>query len=149
MARTVIYCDLDAVIDKVVAACSGDMIGAVKALLLVNETLESELNSFATGRPTAHRPNVRQNVGCIEVCHSKPSLTCAIAARVLHHERLLELELASRIARRVRQLRQAYFFNCSGRTAASGTMSSVRRLHLLSRVLSDATNSEPVLWPCS
>ena len=29
MARTVIYCDLDAVIDKIVAACSGDMISAV------------------------------------------------------------------------------------------------------------------------
>jgi hypothetical protein len=95
--------------------------------LLINETLESELQQLRDGAsPTAHRPNVKQNVGCIEVCRSKPSLTCAIAARVLHHERLLELELASRIGRRVRQLRQAYFFNCPGRTAASGTMSSVR-----------------------
>jgi hypothetical protein len=52
MARTVIYCDLDrpdAVIDEIVAACSGDMISAVKALLLVNETLESELQQLRAG----------------------------------------------------------------------------------------------------
>jgi hypothetical protein len=49
MARTVIYCDLDrpnAVIDEIVAACSGDMVSAVKALLLINEELESELQHF-------------------------------------------------------------------------------------------------------
>jgi hypothetical protein len=49
MARTVIYCDLDrpdAIIDDIVAACSGDMVSAVKALLLVNEELESELQRF-------------------------------------------------------------------------------------------------------
>jgi hypothetical protein len=48
-ARTVIYCDLDrpdAVIDDVVAASSGDMVSAVKALLLINEELESELQQF-------------------------------------------------------------------------------------------------------
>ena len=46
MAHSVIYCDLnrpDAVIDEIVARCSGDMVSAVKALLLVNEELESEL----------------------------------------------------------------------------------------------------------
>jgi hypothetical protein len=49
MAYTVIYCDLDrphAVIDEIVAACSGDMASAVKALLLVNEELESELQQL-------------------------------------------------------------------------------------------------------
>ena len=34
----------DAAIDEIVASCNGDMRGAVKALLLVNEQLESELN---------------------------------------------------------------------------------------------------------
>ncbi|MDR3489360.1 MAG: hypothetical protein P4M05_31250 [Bradyrhizobium sp.] len=46
----------DAVIDEIVASCNGDMRGAVKALLLVNEQLESELNDFhrasACGSPT-------------------------------------------------------------------------------------------------
>jgi hypothetical protein len=52
MARTVIYCDLDhsdAVIDEIIAACSCDMSSAVKALLLVNETLESELQQLRAG----------------------------------------------------------------------------------------------------
>ena len=34
----------DVVIDEIVASCNGDMRGAFKALLLVNEQLESELN---------------------------------------------------------------------------------------------------------
>ena len=33
----------DAAIDEIVASCSGDLRGAVKALLLVNERLEAEL----------------------------------------------------------------------------------------------------------
>jgi hypothetical protein len=46
MARIVIYCDLDrpdAMIDEIVATCSGDIVSAVKALLLINEELEFEL----------------------------------------------------------------------------------------------------------
>ena len=49
MARTVICCHLnrpDAIIDEIVAACSGDIVSAVKALLLVNEQLESELQQL-------------------------------------------------------------------------------------------------------
>jgi hypothetical protein len=49
----------DAVIDEIVASCSGDMRGAMKALLLVNEKLESELNPFhwvaACGSRTKHQ----------------------------------------------------------------------------------------------
>jgi hypothetical protein len=58
MTHSVIYCNLnrpDAVIDEIVAACSGDMVSAVKALLLVNEELESELQQLyaaAACRPT-------------------------------------------------------------------------------------------------
>ena len=33
----------EAAIDRIVAACNGDLRGAVKALLLVNEQLEAEL----------------------------------------------------------------------------------------------------------
>ena len=49
MARTLSYFDLDgpdAVIADIVAASSGDMVSAVKALLLVNEQLESELQQL-------------------------------------------------------------------------------------------------------
>ena len=49
MARSAIYSVLDhdnAVIDEIVANCNGDLRGAVKALLLVNEQLETELNHF-------------------------------------------------------------------------------------------------------
>ncbi len=45
----------DVVIDEIVASCNGDMRGAFKALLLVNEQLESELNDLyeaAYGSPT-------------------------------------------------------------------------------------------------
>jgi hypothetical protein len=45
----------DVVIDEIVANCNGDMRGAFKALLLVNEQLESELNQLyeaAYGAPT-------------------------------------------------------------------------------------------------
>jgi hypothetical protein len=65
MARTVICCDLDrsdAVIDEIVAACSGDMIGAVKALLLVNETLESELLQLRAG--AAYRAPTKRQAKC-------------------------------------------------------------------------------------
>jgi hypothetical protein len=35
--------NLSEAIDRIVAACNGDLRGAVKALLLVNEQLEAEL----------------------------------------------------------------------------------------------------------
>ena len=62
MARTVIYCDLDAVIDKIVAAYSGDMISAVKALLLINETLEFELQQLRDG--AAYRAPTKRQAKC-------------------------------------------------------------------------------------
>ncbi len=36
----------EAVIDEIVASCNGDLRGALKALLLVNEQLEAELRQF-------------------------------------------------------------------------------------------------------
>jgi hypothetical protein len=42
--RTSVLDHHDVAIDEIVANCNGDMLGAVKALLLVNEQLESELN---------------------------------------------------------------------------------------------------------
>ncbi|ERF80372.1 MULTISPECIES: hypothetical protein [Pseudomonadota] len=36
----------DAAIDQIVASCNGDLRGALKALLLVNEHLEAELQQF-------------------------------------------------------------------------------------------------------
>jgi hypothetical protein len=36
----------EAAIDKIVASCNGDMHGALKALLLVNEQLEAELQQL-------------------------------------------------------------------------------------------------------
>ena len=54
----------DVVIDEIVATCNGDMRGAIKALLLVNEQLESELNHFydaaAYGAPT--RPAAKKSL---------------------------------------------------------------------------------------
>ena len=58
MPRTITYRVVDrpdVVIDEIVATCNGDMRGAIKALLLVNEQLESELNHLyeaAYGSPT-------------------------------------------------------------------------------------------------
>ncbi|WP_170991732.1 MULTISPECIES: hypothetical protein [Bradyrhizobium] len=47
----------DAAIDQIVASCNGDLRGALKALLLVNEHLEAELQQFyaAVARDTASR----------------------------------------------------------------------------------------------
>jgi len=36
----------DAAIEQIVASCNGDLRGALKALLLVNEHLEAELRQF-------------------------------------------------------------------------------------------------------
>jgi DNA polymerase III delta prime subunit len=48
----------DAAIDEIIASCNGDMRGAVKALMLVNEQLESELRQLygaANGSRTEYR----------------------------------------------------------------------------------------------
>ena len=51
----------DFVIDEIVARCSDDMPGAVKALLLINEHLEAELSQLrgasAYGTRAARRTN--------------------------------------------------------------------------------------------
>jgi hypothetical protein len=48
----------DAAIDEVIATCNGDMRGAIKALLLVNEHLETELQHYTQGSNMARRANV-------------------------------------------------------------------------------------------
>ena len=52
----------EAAIDEIVARCNGDIRGALKALLLVNEQLEAELQQLhavvAHGIPAGHRSNV-------------------------------------------------------------------------------------------
>ncbi|MBR0755551.1 hypothetical protein JQ604_25505 [Bradyrhizobium jicamae] len=47
----------DAAIDQIVASCNGDLRGALKALLMVNEHLEAELQQFyaAIGEDAAAR----------------------------------------------------------------------------------------------
>jgi hypothetical protein len=48
----------EAAIDRIVASCNGDIHGALKALLLVNEQLEAELEQLyaavAIGGPFEH-----------------------------------------------------------------------------------------------
>ena len=49
MARTTTHGVLDSydpAIDEIIARCNGDLPGAIKALLLVNEQLESRLSRF-------------------------------------------------------------------------------------------------------
>jgi hypothetical protein len=52
----------DAAIDEIVARCNGDIRGALKALLLVNEHLEAELQQLHTvmahGGLTGHGSNI-------------------------------------------------------------------------------------------
>jgi len=63
MPRTITYRVVDrpdVVIDEIVASCNGDLRGAFKALLLVNEQLESELSHLyeaAYGSPTEPAAN--------------------------------------------------------------------------------------------
>jgi hypothetical protein len=51
----------EAVIDEIVASCNGDIRGALRALLLVNEQLEAELQELyaaADGAPGGRSRNV-------------------------------------------------------------------------------------------
>ena len=52
----------EAAIDQIVATCNGDIRGALKALLLVNEQLEAELEQLyaavAIGGPFEHGDNI-------------------------------------------------------------------------------------------
>jgi len=52
----------EAAIDEIVARCNGDLRGALKALLLVNEQLEAELQQLhavmAHGGPEGHGSSV-------------------------------------------------------------------------------------------
>ena len=49
----------EAAIDHIVASCNGDIRGALKALLLVNEQLEAEL-AQPMRRSTVRRPRARR-----------------------------------------------------------------------------------------
>jgi hypothetical protein len=48
----------DAAIDEIISTCNGDLRGALKALLMVNEQLEAELQQLyaASAHATAVRP---------------------------------------------------------------------------------------------
>ena len=48
----------EAAIDEVIATCNGDMRGAIKALLLVNEHLETELRQYTQRSNMARRANI-------------------------------------------------------------------------------------------
>ena len=52
----------ESAIDEIVARCNGDIRGALRALLLINEHLEAELQQLqavvAHGGPTAHRSDL-------------------------------------------------------------------------------------------
>jgi len=50
----------ETVIDEIIATCNGDLRGAVKALLLVNEQLESELQQL----------HAQQMFGALRPAHS-------------------------------------------------------------------------------
>jgi hypothetical protein len=41
----------DAVIDEIISTCNGDLRGALKALLMVNEQLEAELQQLYAASP--------------------------------------------------------------------------------------------------
>ena len=48
----------EAAIDEVIATCNGDMRGGIKALLLVNEHLETELRQYTQRSNMARRANI-------------------------------------------------------------------------------------------
>ena len=54
--------DSDFVIDEIVARCSDDMHGALKALLLINEHLEAELRLLRSPSAYGTRATRRTNV---------------------------------------------------------------------------------------
>jgi len=47
--------NMSGAIDRILAACNGDLRGAVKALLLVNEALDAELAQLYVGRRCSFR----------------------------------------------------------------------------------------------
>ncbi len=56
--------DHDAILEDIIAACNGDIHGALRALMLVNEQLEAELAELQTAMET----------GAILDSHIEPSL---------------------------------------------------------------------------
>jgi hypothetical protein len=46
---------MDSEIEKIIAACSGDLNGAIRALMMVNEHLESELEAMHAAMATGGR----------------------------------------------------------------------------------------------
>ena len=42
--------DYDAAVDRAISTCNGDLRGAVKALLIVNELLEAQVASLTSAR---------------------------------------------------------------------------------------------------
>ena len=54
----------DFVVDEIVARCSDDLCGAVKALMLINEHLEAELNRLRT--TGSSRPHVEHTSCCTD-----------------------------------------------------------------------------------
>jgi hypothetical protein len=51
----------DAAVEDAIATCNGDIMGALKALLIVNEHLESELMELKVAR-AARRPPTHSNL---------------------------------------------------------------------------------------
>ncbi|ABD89913.1 hypothetical protein RPC_4390 [Rhodopseudomonas palustris BisB18] len=45
---------IDAQIDDIIASCDGNLVGAIKALILVNERLESEIARLQAAAPVAN-----------------------------------------------------------------------------------------------
>jgi hypothetical protein len=54
-------CKADEAIDDIVASCDGNIRGALKALLLVNEQLEAELQQLYA----SHSPSVERRGGTL------------------------------------------------------------------------------------
>ena len=81
----------EAFIDEVIAECDGDMREAIKALLLVNEQLETELQQLYFRSNMARRANVACNVYFIDRSATDTCPQSVEAAIALERSRQLRL----------------------------------------------------------
>ena len=63
----------EAAIDQIVASCNGDIRGALKALLLVNEHLEAELAQFYAAVGSMARPAAQRGTAVALLARNCPS----------------------------------------------------------------------------
>ena len=124
----------EAAIDEIVASCNGDMRGALKALLMVNEHLEAELHSSTRGAVNHGGAVERGRPPCTEAgsarTHGGPQIAPQIGARS-------DIAAFDLFGQGLDQLRHLFEVRVDGERLAEG----VKRALVVAEILHDHAKS--------